>query len=75
MISYIICFHTQGEIFFQIKFHTGIKFYSFHLGMKLMCKQKFFHPGTSFIRDEISSWLHVNAFLLLTTTSTRFKNT
>ena len=26
-----------------------MKFYSFHPGMKLTCKQKFFHPGRSFI--------------------------
>ena len=49
MINLIICFHTQWEVFFQIKFHPGMKFYSFHPGMKLTCKQKFFHPGTSFI--------------------------
>ena len=35
--------------FLSIKFHPGMKFYSFHRGMKLTCKQKFFHPGTSFI--------------------------
>ena len=49
MINFIICFHTQWEVFFQIKFHPGMKFYSFHSGMKLTCKQKFFHPWTSFI--------------------------
>ena len=32
------CFHTESEVFFQIKFHPW---------MKLMCKQKFFHPRTS----------------------------
>ena len=26
-----------------------MKFYSFHPGMKLTCKQKFFHPEASFI--------------------------
>ena len=36
------------EGFFQIKFHRGMKFYSFHPGMKLTCKQKFFHPGMRF---------------------------
>ena len=50
MINFITCFHTQWEVFFQIKFHLGMKFYSFHPGMKLTCKQTFFHPGTSFIR-------------------------
>ena len=50
MRNFIICFHhTQWEVFFQIKFHPGMKFYSFHPGMKFTCKQKFFHPGTSFI--------------------------
>ena len=49
MINFIICFHTQWEVFFHFKFHPGIKFYSFHPGMKFTCKQKFFHPGTSFI--------------------------
>ena len=46
---FFICFHTQWEVFFQIKFHLGMKFYLFHPGMKLTCKQKFFHPRTSFI--------------------------
>ena len=41
------CFHTQREVFFQIKFHPGMKFYSFHPEMKLTCRQKFFHPGTT----------------------------
>ena len=45
----MICFHTQYELFFQIKFHPAMKFYSFHPGMKLTCKKNFFHPGTSFI--------------------------
>ena len=59
MRNFIICFHhTQWEVFFQIKFHPGMKFYSFHPGMKLTCKQKVFRPG-----DEISSRLHVNALL------------
>ena len=49
MINFNRCFHTQLEVFFQIKFHPG---------MKLTCKHKFFHPG-----DEISSQLHVNALL------------
>ena len=34
---------------FSFKLHPGMKFYSFHPGMKFTCKQKFFHPGTSFI--------------------------
>ena len=34
--------------FFQMKFLPGMKFYSFHPGMKLTCKQKFFHTGTNF---------------------------
>ena len=58
MINVIRCFHTQWEVFFQIKFHPGMKFYLFHPGMKLTCKQKVFHPW-----DEISSRLHVNALL------------
>ena len=49
MINFIICFHPQWEVFFQIKFHSGMKFYSFHPRMKLTCKQTFFHLGTSFI--------------------------
>ena len=55
MIIFYI-FHIQWEDFFQIEFHPRMKFYSFHPGMKLMCKQKFFHYGTSFIpgRDFIS---------------------
>ena len=46
----IIGFYTQWEVFFQIKFHPGIKFYSFHEtpGMKLTSKQKFFHPEMGF---------------------------
>ena len=43
--NFSYCLH----VFFQIKFYPRMKFYSFHLGMKLTCKQKFFHPGTSFI--------------------------
>ena len=44
------CFHhTKWEVFFQIKFHPGMKLCSFHTGMKLTCKQKFFHSGMSFI--------------------------
>ena len=39
-----VFFHTQWKVFFQIKFHPGMKFYSFHPRMKLTCKQKFFHP-------------------------------
>ena len=47
----LLCFyHTQWEVFCRIKFHPRRKFYSFHPGMKFTCKQKFFHPGTSFIR-------------------------
>ena len=49
MINFFICFHTQWKFFIQIKFHPGMKFYSFHPGMKLTCKQIFFHHGTSFI--------------------------
>ena len=50
MRNFVICFdYTQWEVFFQIKFHSGMKFYSFHPRMKLTCKQKFFHPRTSFI--------------------------
>ena len=49
MINFIIYFHTQRELFFRIKFHPGMKSYSFHPGMKLTCKQKFFHRRTSFI--------------------------
>ena len=46
----LLCFdHTQWEVFFQIKFHPRLKLYSFHHWMKLTCKQKVFHPGTSFI--------------------------
>ena len=49
MRNFIICFHhTQWEVFFQIKFHPGMKFYSFHPGMKLTCKQNFFHLGMRF---------------------------
>ena len=51
MINFFIYFHTQWEVFFQIKYHPGMKFCSFHPGMKLTCKQKFFYPGTGFIRD------------------------
>ena len=40
IIFFLIFFYTKWEVFFQIKFH---------LGMKLTCKQKFFHPGTNFI--------------------------
>ena len=44
------CFHhTQWEVFFQIKFRPRMKFYPFHSGMKFTCKQKFLHPGPSFI--------------------------
>ena len=61
----LLCFHdTHWKVFFQIKFHPGMKFYSFHPGMILTCKQKFFHPGTSLSQDEISSRLHVNALLV-----------
>ena len=49
MINFIISFHTQWKVFFQIKLHPGMKFYSLDPGMKLACKQKFFHPGKSFI--------------------------
>ena len=49
MISFITCFHTQWEVFFQGKFHAGMKFYLFHPRVKLTCEQKSFHPGTSFI--------------------------
>ena len=56
MINFIICFHTQWEVSFQIKFYPRTKFYSFHPGMKLTCKQKFFYPRTS--------RLHVNALLI-----------
>ena len=36
MINFVICSHTQWEVFFQIKFHPRMKF---------TCKQNFFHPG------------------------------
>ena len=50
MRNFIICFHhTQWEAFFQTKFHPGMKLHSFHSGTKLTCKQKSFHPETSFI--------------------------
>ena len=49
MINFMTCFHNQSGVFFQIKFHPGMKFNSFHPGMKLTCKQNFFHHGTSFI--------------------------
>ena len=56
MRNFMIYFHhIQWEIFFQIKFHPGMKF---------KYKQKLFHPGVSFIQDEISSCLHVNALLI-----------
>ena len=58
-----MCFHTQWEVFFQIKFHRGMKFYWFHIGMKLTCKQNFFISGQVSSRDEISSRLHVNTLL------------
>ena len=48
MINFIICFHTQWEFSFQIKFHPGMTFYSFHPGMKFTCKQNFFYPGMRF---------------------------
>ena len=74
MRNFIICFHhTQWEVFLQIKFHPGMKFYSFHPGMKFTCKQKFFHPRTSFIQDEISSWLHVNALLIVCLVSLKYR--
>ena len=63
MISYITCFHTQWEVFFQIKFYPGMKFYSLHPRMKLTCTHKCFHPGRVSSGDEISSRLHVNALL------------
>ena len=43
-----MCFHTQWEVIFQIKFYPKMKFYSFHPGMKLTCKQKFFQPRMRF---------------------------
>ena len=46
--KFFICFHTQWEVFFRSKFHPGTKFYSFHPGMKLTCKHKFFHTGMRF---------------------------
>ena len=49
IIIFLIFFHTQSEVFFQIKFHPGMKLYSFHPGMKFTCKQIFLHPRTSFI--------------------------
>ena len=45
MINFMLCFHTQWEVSFQIK----LKRVEFQPGMKLTFKQKFFHPGTSFI--------------------------
>ena len=46
--KFFLCFHTQWEVFFRSKFHPGTKFYSFHPGMKLTCKHKFFHTGMRF---------------------------
>ena len=59
MINYIIYFHIQWEVFLQIKFHPGMKFYLFHPLMKLTCKQEFSILGRVSSRAEISSWLHV----------------
>ena len=41
--------HTQLEVFFQTNFHLGMKFCKFHPGIKLSCKQDFFHSWTIFI--------------------------
>ena len=84
----ILCFHhTQWEVFFQIKFHPQMKFYSFHPGMKLTCKQNFFHPRTSFILgwDFISVtckrtlsvyWnRNLSAFILAFSSSSWYKST
>ena len=46
MINFITCFHNQLEIFFQIKFHPGMKF---------RCKQDFFIKGRVSFQNEISS--------------------
>ena len=43
-----ICHHPQWEVFFQIKFNPGKKFYSFHPGVKFTCKQNLFHSWMRF---------------------------
>ena len=49
MINFIICFHIQWDVFFQIKFHPWMKFSLFHPGMKRTWKQNFLIPGWDFI--------------------------
>lgn len=49
VINCMLCFHTQLEVFFQTKFHPGMKFCSLYPWNKFTCKQVFFIPGRSFI--------------------------
>ena len=49
IINCILCFHTQLEVFFQTKFHPGMKFCSLYPWNRFTCKQVFFIPGRSFI--------------------------
>ena len=44
IINCMLCFHTQLEVFFQTKFHPGMKFCSRYPWNKFTCKQVFFHP-------------------------------
>ena len=48
MISFLMFLDTQWDVFFQIKFHLRMKFYSFHPEMKPTCKKKFFHSRMRF---------------------------
>ena len=45
----LLCFHTQVDVFFQTKFHSGMKFYSFHSGMTFTSKYIFFSFREAFM--------------------------
>ena len=75
MINFIICFHTQWEVFFQIKFYIRMKFYLFHRGMKLTCKQKFFHPGRVSFGDKVSCKPTLSVLISIYLKFTNEKNT
>ena len=69
VINFIICFHTQWEVFLQIKFHPGIKFYSFYPEIprwKNFRLHVTFIPGWNLIWKKSSHWVwkHIIKFII-----------
>ena len=62
MISFMMCFHTQWEVFLKLNFIPGWNSTRFIPGWNLRENRNFFVLGLVSSQDEILSRLHVNTF-------------